>query len=249
MTPAVGFEIANPTLARTRQTSEMPWHFRDAPPVTTPVRRTTVLPPSLDAAPPGSPVDVFGDRGTFQISQNIASLTESESRAQRLPGFLCQSNLAESQQIDGGHIPSGPRQPLFSGISSGLLPSLVPPYIPLIKCMISRGDVRGARKFLALISKVLPLDQIPSSLTAVLSSPKTSLGSLKDKSRTSEHAWIRANASHFKGQWVALDGNELLGCATTLRSLRLLLRDKADERQLLIYHFAVGEELDPHETK
>ena len=96
--------------------------------------------------------------------------------------------------------------------------------------MLGRQRIRDARELLRLGAANYPEDEQIARLLRAISPGRVSRvgGSVPD--RTKEMAWIRENGNRYRNQWVAIEGSELLACASSLRQLvetvRWLEREK-----------------------
>lgn len=77
---------------------------------------------------------------------------------------------------------------------------------------------------------------LKSDLTAP---PEVRSVPILDRSRDAEFAWLKEHAEEYRGQWVALDGVNLLGSALRLRDLLLRLGPLGQGRNPLFHRVDV----------
>lgn len=78
-------------------------------------------------------------------------------------------------------------------------------------------------------------DPLVARLRSVLALPVVTRVPKRDVDRTLEYEWLRTEGSKYRGRWVALDGNNLLATAASLRELRELLKSVALPRPALLH--------------
>jgi hypothetical protein len=69
--------------------------------------------------------------------------------------------------------------------------------------------------------------------------PKLKAVDVQDRPRDAEFAWLRAHALEYDGQWVALDGDRLLGASLVLDEI--LEKITPEERERALFHRVVVE--------
>ncbi len=98
-----------------------------------------------------------------------------------------------------------------------------PPYLALARDLIQRDDIAGARKM---------LDAAPSDadtlelrrLRILLSPPNIARTTAVDTDRSREYQSLTRHWSEYRGQWVAVDGDDIVASAETLKGLREVLK-------------------------
>lgn len=98
--------------------------------------------------------------------------------------------------------------------------------------LVERQQVAAARQLLDL----LPDDPQTDKLKMLLRPPTTARATKRDRSRSAEFQWLRQHRREFVGQWVAVDGDELLSSARSLRELRKSLK-AAHPTRVPLLHF------------
>jgi len=58
---------------------------------------------------------------------------------------------------------------------------------------------------------------------------------IQDRARDAEYAWLREHAQEYRGQWVVLDGSELVASGPRLRDVRQQLTAADRERDPLFH--------------
>jgi hypothetical protein len=87
-------------------------------------------------------------------------------------------------------------------------------YVPRIQGLLEAADLRGARKLLAEALAHGSSESGLKSLERLLAPPRQELRPASDFDRSAEIRWLDEHATEYRGQWVALLGNELLAHGT-----------------------------------
>jgi hypothetical protein len=96
------------------------------------------------------------------------------------------------------------------------------PIVGLVRGLLEQDKVLAARKLLSLASASEDAETRAeiARLRRVLAPPIVSRTSVADRDRSREHAWLSRHASEYRGRWVAIDGDELIAHAASLKELR-----------------------------
>ena len=106
-----------------------------------------------------------------------------------------------------------------SAIPAGGLGSSTP-YPTLIKDLIQRNEIDGARKLLAAALAASGDHVHLRHVGRVLAAPVvTSSNPARDYDRTAEYRWLQEHGRQFRGRWVALLNGALLSSADSLPAL------------------------------
>jgi len=100
----------------------------------------------------------------------------------------------------------------------------VHPYIVGLRDLVERDQIAAARRMLGALPLRFLDDPEVSRLHRALATPTVRKTEKRDIDRRNEYDWIRSNQHAYRGQWVALDGDQLLASAASLRELRERLR-------------------------
>jgi len=109
----------------------------------------------------------------------------------------------------------GPNSPRFQGSHH----PIAFPYPLMIRKMIEQGEIRSAKALLAFaMSQGASLYDL-SCFSAILAPAVTRTNNLAGMARIQEYAWLIAHGHSYRGEWVALSSNNLLGHSSSLPSL------------------------------
>lgn len=106
------------------------------------------------------------------------------------------------------------------------------PYATRIRSLLEEGRISEAQALLAIAGPLVPLD---SKLREVLAPPRIRAVDRRDTDRSSDFEWLRANGAQYRGQWVALEGGQLVAAAPSLKELREQLSGLPDTARPLIH--------------
>jgi Family of unknown function (DUF5678) len=107
------------------------------------------------------------------------------------------------------------------------------PYADLIREHLARGRILAAQKLLEFARDMIPSD---SKLIKALAPPRITRIDSRDVDRTREFRWLTSNGAKYRGQWVALVGDNLVASAATLAKLLSELRSSPPPSKPLIHH-------------
>ncbi len=131
------------------------------------------------------------------------------------------------------------KRQVLTGVPTGLPSRQAPrdftPYKTLIRELIEREQIGAARRLLATASLELLSDASLTSLQQVLAPARVMAIKRADVDRAREYRWLAAHAQRYRGQWVAVDGENLLAHAPSLKELRELLKTLVPRRPPLVH--------------
>ena len=132
------------------------------------------------------------------------------------------------------------KRQLLTGVTTARPSRPVPrdftPYVTLVRELIERVQIGAARRLLATASLELLTDASLVSLQQVLAPARVRVVKRADVDRAREYRWLAAHAERYRGQWVAVDGENLLAHAALLKELREFLKALAPQRPPLVHH-------------
>jgi hypothetical protein len=110
-------------------------------------------------------------------------------------------------------------------------------YIDRLRDLVEREHVSSARKLVQEARQRYPKDPALARWHELLSPAKLiGRSPASGVDRTTEIRWLDSHGSAYKGEWVALSGDRLLGHSRSLEALRgMLERNPADRRPFLHY--------------
>jgi hypothetical protein len=109
-------------------------------------------------------------------------------------------------------------------------------FVPRIRRLLEeRADIRGARKLLAEAREHGSVEPELEELEKLLAPPRFQLRPASDFDRSAEFAWLEQHAAEYRGQWVALLGDELLAQAATLDEIMAQLDAASPKAQPLLH--------------
>ena len=107
------------------------------------------------------------------------------------------------------------------------------PYVELIQDHLAHGRILAAQKLFEFARDLIPSD---SKLAKALAPPKIKKSDRRDVDRSAEFHWLDMNSGRFRGQWVALVGDNLVASAESLDELLSTLRASPPPGKPLIHH-------------
>lgn len=129
----------------------------------------------------------------------------------------------------GGEIPSTPT------LEPALPEPDALPFLMAVRRFVESEHLAMAREMLNSAPTYILTDPLVTRLRSVLALPVVTRVPKRDVDRTLEYEWLRTEGSKYRGRWVALDGNNLLATAASLRELRELLKSLAFPRPALFH--------------
>lgn len=109
------------------------------------------------------------------------------------------------------------------------------PYAALLRSLIAEGRITAARALLAVALAQGRNDTALSALRELLAPPRVTRSPAKGVDRSAEFHWLREHWRDYRGQWVAVSGNDLIAQADSLKQLLTALKQADPERRPLIY--------------
>jgi hypothetical protein len=106
------------------------------------------------------------------------------------------------------------------------------PYAPLLRSLVEEGRILEARSLLDFAGELIPRD---SRIREILAPPRIRRIAERGYDRSAEFHWLKTKAEPYRGQWVALLGEELVASAETLKDLIARLNEIAPARKPLIH--------------
>jgi hypothetical protein len=85
---------------------------------------------------------------------------------------------------------------------------------------LESGQLAAAAALLEKAPAHVSNDPLVVKMRATLAPPSVRPCDESDRDRSAEYGWLRTHAAHYRGLWVALDGDLLVASAPTLRQLR-----------------------------
>lgn len=110
-------------------------------------------------------------------------------------------------------------------------------YVNRLRDLVEHEHVSSARTLVQEARQRFPQDPVLARWHELLS-PAKLLGRspASGLDRTAEIRWLDSHGSAYRGEWVALSGDRLLGHSRSLQELRgMLERNPADQRPFLHY--------------
>lgn len=150
----------------------------------------------------------------------------------RVAGFLGRSGsrsqvdliIARSPAADHPSCLTAPRPEPRRREPSPAVTTDAPPYLALARRLLERDDIEAARTMLDAVPLDVPEVHEVQRLRTLLAPPRVTSIPARDADRSREYRWFRQNWHNYRGQWVALDGDQVLASARTLKELRETLK-------------------------
>jgi len=111
------------------------------------------------------------------------------------------------------------------------------PFVSLIRILIESDQISKARAMVNALPQEAIRESQLRALRRVLAPPKVATAKTTDVDRGPEYQWLKDHEREFQGQWVAVDGGQLLLAASSLKKLLEGLRGLKLTRPPLIHHF------------
>ena len=108
-------------------------------------------------------------------------------------------------------------------------------YAERVRELISEERVADARRLLREGLEANPHDLHLNRLDRLLALPKTDKIAKRDVDRTEEFRWLAQHRNEYRDRWVAVQGEDLVASAESLKELRKILRDREFEIPPLIH--------------
>ncbi len=85
-----------------------------------------------------------------------------------------------------------------------------------VRALLAEGRITEARRYLETAGDLIPAG---STLREIFAPPRVARIDARDSDRTREYRWLKENAKHFRGRWVAVLGDQLVSSAGSLKEL------------------------------
>jgi hypothetical protein len=105
-----------------------------------------------------------------------------------------------------------------------------------VKHLLGQGRMAIAREILQRILLQYPTDEKLLNLYRAISPGKVVRRNVPYSDRTLEMDWIKANRSIYKGKWVALLGEKVIGIGDDLKTVLRIVQEKQLREIPLIHH-------------
>ena len=96
----------------------------------------------------------------------------------------------------------------------------VQPFLFAVRGLIESEQLSAARHLLHAVPAYILSDPLVVKLRSVLAPPVVKQIDKRDVDRSQEYDWLRTEGHKFRGRWVALERNQLLASAPSLRKLQ-----------------------------
>ncbi len=110
------------------------------------------------------------------------------------------------------------------------------PFLITVRQFIDIEQLSAARKLLEAAPAHILSDPQVVRLRSILAPPIVKRVEKHEVDRHHEYKWLETESHKYSGRWVALDGDQLLVAADSLRDLRRQLQMTPHARPPLIYH-------------
>ncbi|HEX3131275.1 MAG TPA: hypothetical protein VH394_28320 [Thermoanaerobaculia bacterium] len=100
-----------------------------------------------------------------------------------------------------------------------------------VRALLEEGRISDAKKLVEAAG-----DQLPESLREIFAPPRIRRVGERGVDRTPEFNWLKANGPAYAGKWVALVGDDLVGCEDVLEELLAKLDQRKFDRRPLLHH-------------
>jgi hypothetical protein len=100
-----------------------------------------------------------------------------------------------------------------------------------VRSLLEEGKISEARRLVEIVG-----DELPQSLREIFAPPQIRRVDERGVDRTPEFNWLKANGPAYAGKWVALVGDDLVGCDDVLEELLAKLDQCQFDRRPLLHH-------------
>jgi hypothetical protein len=111
-----------------------------------------------------------------------------------------------------------------------------PAWVPRIRELIEKDQIGAARRLLEEALQEGAVEPELATLREVLAPARLKTSPVRDFDRSAEFRWFAEHASAYRGQWVAVLGDDLLAHATTLDELLAELKKRPPAAPALLHH-------------
>ncbi len=110
-----------------------------------------------------------------------------------------------------------------------------------VKNLLQQGNINNARRTLELGSIRYPWSRQILKLMMAIAPGQVLRTGEKTSGRKKEFKWIREHGDKYRGQWVALDGDDLIGFAPTLKNLLAKASSGDQQGRPIFVHYLMPE--------
>jgi hypothetical protein len=107
--------------------------------------------------------------------------------------------------------------------------------ISRVRELVEKEQMSQAQALLNSLPSVQAEDPRVVEIKRVLAPPKVTVVQRTDHNRADEYQWLEEHSREYRGNWVALDGYQLVGSARTLAQLLRQLGVQREQRSPLIH--------------
>ena len=100
-----------------------------------------------------------------------------------------------------------------------------------VRNLLEDGRISDARKLVEIAG-----EELPKNLREIFAPPRIRRVDERGVDRTPEFNWLKANGPSYAGKWVALVGEDLVGCEDVLEELLAKLDERKFDRRPLLHH-------------
>ena len=170
----------------------------------------------------------------IQCVPTRVEVNPQQRRETYLGGALLGVRLSESSQQSPQHYMGA-----SAHVTLGQLTSESGPVFEIVsvKQLLGQGRVVAARELLQRALSRYPTDERLRNLFRAVIPGEVVRRDVRYSDRTLEMAWIKANRANYRGKWVALLGEKVLGVGDSLKRVLRLLQEQQCEATPLIHHF------------
>jgi hypothetical protein len=130
---------------------------------------------------------------------------------------------------------NGPVMLLAEAVEPQALERDVLPFLMAVRRCIEAEQLSAAREMFEVASAQILNNPLVARLRSLVAPPVVTRVEKQDVDRSLEYEWLRTESHKYRGQWVALQGDQLVAMAQTLRELRENIRAQALTRAPLIH--------------
>jgi hypothetical protein len=109
------------------------------------------------------------------------------------------------------------------------------PYPLMIRKMIEQGEIRSAKSLLTFALSQSASSTDLAKFSRILAPAVTRDKRIPRVGRVNEYAWLTTHGHSYRGEWVAVSGDSLLGHASSLTSLLADLQTSSASASPLIH--------------
>jgi hypothetical protein len=170
----------------------------------------------LEQLRPSRPADAFIAHSMFMPDPSTSEELEALGTPTSVVALRRETRWPPSE-LTAEPVVSGPRRepPAESDVQ---------PLVMAVKALIESERIVAARQILDATPAAIAANPVVVKLRAILAPPAVKRVDRRDVDRSQEYRWLRTEGLRHRGRWVALDGDQLVASAATLRELRETLK-------------------------